>query len=213
MIVETTTGTWIVPPHRAVWIESGFEHAIRTTGPVRMRSLYFRRDLAPRLPESCCVIGVTPLLRELILESLRLGMLSDAVAEHERLAAVLLDQLTHTRQVALQLRLPSDVRARRVAAKAQCDLATTKSLPALVRDCGASMRTIERLFVRETGMTLGRWMQQARALHALERLAAGDSVTSAGLAVGYDSTSAFIAMFKRVLGTTPGSYFSDFIKP
>ena len=42
----------------------------------------------------------------------------------------------------------------------------------------------------------------------LERLAAGDSVTAAGHAIGYDSTSAFIAMFKRLLGTTPGNYFA-----
>ena len=57
-------------------------------------------------------------------------------------------------------------------------------------------------------MTFGRWLQQVKAHQALERLAAGDSVTGAGLAVGYDSTSAFIAMFRRVLGTTPGSYFA-----
>ena len=57
-------------------------------------------------------------------------------------------------------------------------------------------------------MTFGRWQQQCRVLHALRRLAAGDSVTAAALAVGYDSTSAFIAMFKRVVGETPGAYFA-----
>ena len=56
-------------------------------------------------------------------------------------------------------------------------------------------------------MTFGRWRQQVRLLHALRRLAEGASVTTAALDVGYDSTSAFIAMFKRNLGTTPGGYF------
>ena len=52
-----------------------------------------------------------------------------------------------------------------------------------------------------------RWRQQARLLHALERLAAGDSVTTTALEVGFNGTSAFIAMFRRALGRTPGSYF------
>jgi len=82
------------------------------------------------------------------------------------------------------------------------------SIRDLVQGSRAGVRTIERLFLKETGMTLGRWLTHAKALHALERLAAGDSVTMAGVAVGYDDTSAFIAMFKRVLGTTPGRYFA-----
>ena len=95
-----------------------------------------------------------------------------------------------------------------LAERVQSDLSSIRPLTDLVLGSGASVRTIERLFVRQTGMTFGRWLQRVRALHALERLAAGDSVVQAGLAVGYDSTSAFIAMFKRVLGRTPGSYFA-----
>ncbi|WP_419191389.1 helix-turn-helix domain-containing protein [Saltatorellus ferox] len=152
---------------------------------------------------------MTPLLRELILETLRVGMLADDIPEHARLAAVLADQITHTREAPLRIKLPTDARARAVAKSAQVDLSLAVPLSELVRGSGASLRTIERLFVQETGMTFGRWLQRVKALHALERLAAGDSVTAAGLAVGYDSTSAFIAMFKRVLGTTPGHYFTD----
>ncbi len=208
MTVDTRIGQWVVPPHRAVWIPAGVEHAVRMTGQVRMRTLYFRPDISGCLPESCCVITVTPLLRELILETMRLHMLDESVPEHARLAAVLTDQIVRTREAALQIKLPSDSRARRVAQNAQADLSRSQPISELVENCGASVRTIERLFLRETGMTFGRWLQRVKALHALERLAAGDSVTCAGLSVGYDSTSAFIAMFKRVLGTTPGGYFA-----
>jgi len=40
----------------------------------------------------------------------------------------------------------------------------------------------------------------------MELLAAGHSVTSVALQVGYDGTSAFIAMFRRATGRTPGRY-------
>lgn len=207
MTVETAEGTWVVPPHRAVWVPAGLMHAVRMTGAVRMRTLYLRPGPEDGLARSGCVIYVTPLLRELILETMRLGMLRDDVPEHARLHAVLADQLRQTREASLRIRYPSDPRARRVAESAREDLSEARSLSELAEGCGASVRTIERLFVLETGMTFGRWLQRAKALHALERLAAGDSVTEAALATGYDSTSAFIAMFKRVLGTTPGAYF------
>lgn len=207
MTVDTPVGSWVVPPHRAVWIPAGCEHSIRMTGVVRMRTVYLRTGQVQGVPAACCVVHVSPLLRELILETLRLGMLADDVPEHIRLAGVLVDQIAHTPEAPLRIRRPVDARARVVAERAQADLSVTVSLAHLARAGGASVRTVERLFVLETGMTFGRWLQHAKALHALERLAAGESVTAAGLAVGYDSTSAFIAMFKRVLGTTPGHYF------
>ncbi len=205
--VETPAGTWVVPSHRAVWIPAKFEHSLKTTGNVWMRTLYFRPDLARHPSTPCCVVDVAPLLRELILESARLGMLLDNVPEHARLAAVLFDQIVHRNETELKIIFPSDARARRVVEKVRENLSTVQPISLLARGCGASPRTIERLFRQETGLTFGRWVQLVKTLHALERIAAGDSVAAAGLAVGYDNTSAFIAMFRRVLGTTPGKYF------
>ena len=209
MRVDTLSASWVVPPDRAVWIPAGLEHSIQMSGYVRMQTVYLRPDLAEGLRRSCGVIQVTPLLRELVLEVLQKGMLVETVPEHKRLAAVLVDQVLHTREVPAQIKLPADKRAFAVAIKAQSDLTRAMPLDELVRGCGASVRTIERLFLQETGLTFGRWLQRVRALHAVGRLAEGCSVADAGLTVGYDSTSAFIAMFKRVLGKTPGSYARD----
>ncbi|HVS17588.1 MAG TPA: helix-turn-helix transcriptional regulator [Planctomycetota bacterium] len=204
--IETSTGNWIVPHGHAVWIPGGFEHGARTTGQVRMRSLYVRPSEAGRLPARCRVLHVSPLLRELILEAVRIGLVDACVPEHAHLAVVLIDRIARAPEAPLRIDLPTDRRARRVADEARRDLASMRPLSELARGSGASARTLERLFVRETGRTFGRWMQHLRALHALERLAGGDSVTEAGLAVGYESTSAFISAFKRVLGATPGRF-------
>jgi AraC-like DNA-binding protein len=209
MTVATPTGSWVVPPQRAAWIPAGFEHEVAMTGRVRMRTLYLRPDLARELPGECCVVGVAPLLRELILEVMEAGMLRESVPREARLAAVLADQVTRTQEAPLQLMLPRDARALRVVEHLRADLSRAVTIAEAARGSGASVRTLERIFMSETGFTFGRWLQRARALHGLERLAAGDSVTQAGLAVGYGSTSAFIAMFRRVLGRTPGSYFAS----
>ncbi|MEO7094480.1 MAG: AraC family transcriptional regulator, partial [Polyangiales bacterium] len=83
------------------------------------------------------------------------------------------------------------------------------AMRALTRRAGASRRTLERLFAEEVDMSFGRWRQRLRLLHALRSLAAGESVTASALEVGYASTSAFIAMFRRELGTTPSRYFDS----
>jgi len=72
---------------------------------------------------------------------------------------------------------------------------------------GISERTLSRRFVLETGFTYTAWRQRARLMRALELLAEGEAVTTVALDLGYDSVSAFIALFKRTLGVTPSAYF------
>ncbi|MEO1277770.1 MAG: AraC family transcriptional regulator, partial [Planctomycetota bacterium] len=64
-----------------------------------------------------------------------------------------------------------------------------------------------RLFSEQTGMAFGRWRTRARLIAALQRLAQGEPVGLVASHVGYERVSAFIAMFKRELGQTPGRYF------
>lgn len=77
----------------------------------------------------------------------------------------------------------------------------------ICKTAGLSKRTLERLFQQEVGMTFGRWRQQLRLMHALRLLAEGAKVTYAALESGYSTPSAFIAMFRKALGTTPKEYF------
>ncbi len=77
-------------------------------------------------------------------------------------------------------------------------------LDRLSHRCGASRRTIERLFRSETGMSFGLWRQKVRMLDSVRLLSEGKSVTDAALDTGYASVSAFIAAFKVTFGCTPG---------
>lgn len=209
MTVNTEDGAWVIPAHRAAWVPAGTLHEVRTTGRVRMRTVYIRPDLTLELPPTCCVLSVSALLRELILETIRIGMLRDDVPEQQRLARVLVDRIRVTPQVPLEITWPTDGRARRIADTVKENLRSCAPLASLARGSGASVRTLERLFLAQTGTTFGRWRQQARLVQALRHLAAGDSVTMTARSVGFGSTSAFIAMFKRCLGKTPGSYFQS----
>ena len=207
MTVQTEEGTWVVPSQRGVWIPAGVSHSITMSGWVSMRTLYIVPHLVGSLPRRCCVVAVPPLLRHLILHTIAQSPLRRDVPEHRRLVGFLLDQLRAVPAVPLELPMPRDARALRLALRLREDPGETAPLNTLARRSGASRRTLERLFQSETGMSLGRWRQQARLLHAMRLLASGQSVTSAALEVGYESVSAFIAAFSSVLGTTPGRYY------
>jgi AraC-like DNA-binding protein len=127
--------------------------------------------------------------------------------EHQRLVGVLVDQLRTLRQAPLQLPLPTDPRARTLADLLAADPAGRRDLTAAAAQAGASRRTLERLFRAETGLSIGRWRQRQRLIHALQLLAQGRSVTHVAHAVGYATPSAFTVMFHAELGTTPSRYF------
>ena len=190
----------LVPTDRAVWIPAGTPHTLVMRAPISMRSLFIARP-ALRAAPALRTIAVTPLLRELIVHITKLGALDRAVPAQARLAGVLLDQLALADEVALELPSPKDPRARRFA-----DLVTAApgdGTSALARQAGASLRTLERCFLAETGLSLGEWRRRVRLFHALHQLQGGASVTEVALDVGYQSVSAFSQAFARQFGKSP----------
>ncbi len=210
MRVTTENGVWVVPPQRAVWIPPGISHHVQAQGtPLSIRSLYIREDALDGLPDICCVVTVSPLLRELIVEAMHLADDPPADSPDARLIRVLLDRIEGLPVAPLHLPMVNDPRARKITDALLADPADTRTLQDWAVDLGASERTLARLFTRETGITFGQWRQQAKLLAALARLARGESVTAVAFDLGYASQSAFIAMFRRALGRTPGRYFSE----
>ncbi len=207
MTVRTSVGSWVVPTHRAVWIPAGILHTITMSGGVAMRTLYFRARWARDLPRECCVVNVSPLLKELILHACALGTLKKTIPLQGHLIDVIVDQLAAIQMVPLQLPNPSDPRALRVAAVLLADPSDNRPLTLLCKVAGASKRTVERLFQEDVGMSFGKWRQQLRLMQAMRLLAEGAKVTHAALEAGYSTPSAFIFMFRKSLGTTPARFF------
>lgn len=209
MTVETDEGLWVVPPERAVWVPAFEGHSIRMTGAVALRSLYLEPSLCPISENQCSVVQVSAILRAAILRAIDFDLPYPENGSEARLVAVILDEIRTAPTAALHLPKPGDPRARRVAAEFLNNLSDRRPISAWARYAGASVRTLERLFRDEVGVTFGTWQRQARLLRALEVMAAGQSVTSAALEVGFETPSAFIAMFRRAMGTTPAKYFRD----
>lgn len=205
--VSTAQDEWMVPPHRAVWVPAGIHHRVQMKGRVRLRTLYFRTDVSRGLPRDCRVVNVSPLLRELILHLARRAAKDPDLQPDGAAITLLVEQLRTIEAVPLQLPLPRDPRALSAARLLRAAAGARPSLASVGRAAGASARTLQRLFTAETGLTFEKWRQRASLIRALELLSEGRKVTAVASDVGYDSPSAFIAMFRRELGATPRVYF------
>jgi AraC-like DNA-binding protein/mannose-6-phosphate isomerase-like protein (cupin superfamily) len=207
MTVTAARGTWVVPPNRALWIPAETEHAIRMSGPVAMRAIYVDRVIAGAVAEDCKVILVSPLLRALMLELVAAPLDYDENGRMGHVAALFLDEIRVLDAQPLHIPMPHDKRLRRLCEALLRDPARRETLEEWSDITGASSRTLARLFERETGMRFVDWRRQVRLAEGLVRLAQGGDVAAAARAGGYESASAFTAMFRQTLGTTPRDYF------
>lgn len=209
MEVMVARRLWLVPPQFAIWVPAHTMHRIRISAPVSMRTLYLRTSLASRQHESCAVLFVSPLLRELILEAVRLGSLHSGDGEHRPLRQLLLERIRTASLVHTTIALPSDPRALSVAVAAMAANGRELSFRELCAAANASVRTVQRAFQRDVGLSFENWRRQARLIKAIELLASGQSVKEAGYAVGYRGTSAFVQMFRESIGTSPARWLRE----
>lgn len=207
MTVSADKGLWVVPPRWAIWAPAGIAHAIRFDGAAEFATLYFRPDGREALPASSTAVTVSPLLRALILRACEERMLDERNPVHAATALLIVDALRAEPARALSLPMPASEDLKRVAA--YCDANTGGTGASIARRYGMSVRTLERRFVDETGMTFGQWRRHARFLRSLRLLGDGQAVKSVAREAGYRSESAFVAAFSATFGTTPGRYFAD----
>lgn len=205
MAVRTQRASYVVPPQRALWLPTGEAHEVSCRGPVSLRTLYVRPDLALST-DSCRVFEVGTLLRALILEIGSFGTGYDLDGREGRIVALLLEEIRRMPDTQHRVSMPTDPRLLRVCHPILEDPSDPRDIDDWAEVAGMARRTFTRAFNRETGMGFAVWRQQARLMDALALLSAGHSITQVAFRVGYDSPSSFSAMFRRTFGLSPSAY-------
>jgi AraC-like DNA-binding protein/mannose-6-phosphate isomerase-like protein (cupin superfamily) len=205
MSVSTDETSFVVPPQRAVWIPAGRTHEVSCRDSVSLRTLYLDATLG-REPDRCRVFEVSYLLKALILEVVSFDPLYDVNGREGRIVSLLLDEIDRMPNAPYQVGMPADPRLIRVCRAMLDNPSDCRDLDDWARIAGMGRRTFTRSFKKETGMGVAVWRQQARLMHALSLLSAGQSITQVAFAVGYDSPSAFTAMFHRTFGVPPSQF-------
>lgn len=204
--IRSKGGVFVAPPQMAILIPPKLEHVVENSPGTQMRSLYIATEALPDTGHSCEVLAVSDLLREAIRHFSLFPVEYDETGPQGRLAQVMLDLVAAAPREALSLPWPEASGLRDICTTIMAAPDQALQLGEWGKTLGMSVRTLERQFLRETGMNLRSWRLRARLLEALPMLERGDAVTDVALACGYESTSAFIASFREFFGTTPGSF-------
>ncbi|MET8979565.1 helix-turn-helix transcriptional regulator [Streptomyces sp. NPDC004539] len=204
LAVTTDAGTWFAPGTRALWIPAGTVHAHRAYGTLDLHLVGLPAHDNPLGLTTPTALAVGPLLRELIRACAEEP--DDGGPERARLLAVLRDRLRTSPHHPHLLPTPTDPRLAAVCDLVHADPADPRTLARLATATGTGERTLSRLFRTDLGMTFPQWRTQSRLYHALRMLADGEPVTAVAHACGWASASAFVDVFRRAFGTTPGQH-------
>ena len=204
LTASTTASEWRAPPQTMVWIPPNTQHGLAVAHPCKIFCIH----LSPHGHEAlddCSVSPVSPLVVELVGYLARADRALD-LARQDCLRDVIREELQCADTRSCRMQLPLDRRAARVARAILAEPSNPRTLQEWACEVGACERTLSRVFERQTGLTFKKWQQRIRLLRAVELLRQGMPVTEVALNVGYESVSAFIAIFRKEYGVTPGAY-------
>ena len=206
MYVGTRDRVLLLNPAMAVWIPPDVEHWLRYVSSNKIIYVDVNRAEAERLGTEPRIVQMTPLLQALM------GVVPDSQSSglakpHEAaLYELLFHEIVAARDIPLSVAMPRDKRISGLAQAALDDPGSIASVDEWLVGASASRKTIERLFITETGMPPSRWLRQIRILHAVSQLAAGKKISSVALDLGYQSPSAFTYMFRSAIGLSPRAF-------
>ena len=206
MRVVTDEGSWISPPGQACWIPSEANHLVTFTQSSEFRTISIRSDLLSDLPKRCCVMKLSPLLKELILSAIKIGWEYELESHEARVMQLLIEKIALEKEIPLCLPEGRDPRLKKVTSAMFENIRIDFSIDHWSKMAGASPRTLVRLFNEETGMTFSAWRQQLCLKRAIEMLLEGQSVTNTAFTLGYSSAGNFTSMFTQAMSQSPTAY-------
>ena len=212
MTVTTSVASFVLPPQRALWVPAGMVHEALCRGVVACRTLYIDQTKVDGLPPTCRVVEVSDLLRELIVEATHVPVEYDEAGRDGRLMSLLLDEIKRAETAPLHVPMPQHPRLLRVCQSILQDPSHDDDLDAWARAAGMGRRTFTRAFRKDTGMSFAEWRQNVRLMEAVSLLSIGEPVTRVAFDVGYNSPSAFTAMFRRTFGVAPSHYLQEYAR-
>lgn len=203
MMVTAESGSWIIPPHRALWIPPAVPHEVECRDKVSLRTVYIEPSICRGMGTACRALDVSNLLSELLVEAGAIELEYDQAGRDGRVMQLLLDEIGRMDELPLHVPMPRSPPLARICRRIVLEPGLDLGLDDGAALAAMARRTFTRRFREETGMTFAQWRQQVRLREAMVRLGEGEPVTTVALAVGYETPSAFTAVFRRALNLLP----------
>jgi len=194
---------YLSPPHYAIWLPPDTMHGAHNQHDLRYVTVYVERALCADLPDKPSTVSISPLLKAILADFAARDITIPETAEDLRLAQVLIDQIRLAPRCESYLPLSDDPLLGPVLSALQANPGDRHSLAEWARRMGTTERTLSRRCQEDLGLSFNEWRQRLKLVAALSMIEAGEPVHRIAAQLGYSNASAFIAMFRRLTGTSP----------
>ncbi|SFN33972.1 transcriptional regulator, AraC family [Chryseobacterium oleae] len=203
---------YLLPQNHAAWIPPGSVHKTNTHSE-KIKLMIMFADVDPDISfhQEIHVFSVPPVLKEMIKYAERWSKIMSKDPDEMLFLKALFNELPRfvEHSLKLHIRLPEDKRLSEPIGYLHNHYQEDIRIEDLSEISLLSLRTLERIFKKETGMTLSKYQQILRIIKSLELLSSGDlTISETAYQVGYKSVQAFTRSFRSVMQSRP----TDFIK-
>lgn len=192
----------------ALWIPVGARHSLSVRANSVVLPMFFGTHENATTLRGVTVVPVERDLRTLFLAYIQLE--NTIIQPPVNIARQILALLERRPALSANLAMPRTPAAAAVAEVLLFNPGDDRTVDELAADVHTSVRTLERAFKAETGMTLRRWRLSNRMEVAAALLREGSGVDAVAHRVGYLSASAFRRAFTAHVGLAPGRYVARY---
>ena len=200
---------WVVNPLQGLWLPGNVEHQVTFQKDVSYYSVFIDPSVMEGLPLKSFSFDIPMFLKQLVFKIISFGTEGNLTASQNRIIGVFLDELALIQPSATFLPTTNHERLQKVVDLLMNDVASKNTIDYYAEISFMSTRTLSRLFIKELGMNFSDWRTRLKLLEAIKRLGEKQSIKEIAFNLGYETTSAFIYMFKKHLGKTPSNYILE----
>ncbi|MEM9631483.1 MAG: helix-turn-helix transcriptional regulator [Pseudomonadota bacterium] len=202
----TESRSFVVPAGHMIWIPKNLVHSADARRDVHFVSVYVNEKELNNLPTLCQIAEAPEFLKSIFERLIVHQIRGEKGPIYDALVLLLFHEICSVQTVDLSIRMPKDNRLRRVCEEILRSPSATVCKDSLANVGNISVRTMTRLFKSELNMTFTEWLHQVLVLTAAHKLRGGANIAYVATELGYESPSAFAAMFRRQIGQTPSEF-------
>ena len=206
VIIETDEAQWPITPGSVGWLPKKNHHKASVLASAQGVILHITDYHDVSFPQEAGIYSMNDFLSSLVKRSTCLDGAHYSSDYLTHFIALLGYELKTLKELPLGLPLPSDRRARNIADELLKAPANNLSQEQLAKQWGLSVRTLSRIFIKQTGLTFSQWRQQAKVIVSLKWLLQGLAISEVAERSGYSNVSAYIKVFSQRFGKTPRKF-------
>lgn len=208
--LHTPTNRFLLPSNHAAWIPSNWQHKTTASSEyVSLWTLYYKVDVADSFYKELHLFSTPPVLQEMLLYTKKWSLNRPYdQAEQAFLRAILLELPAFKKSGApLQLPYPQDSELLPIVTYITQELSTLQYVKDLETIYPFSLRTLERKFKADLGMSIAQYIQLAKIIKSVELLSQGQyTIKEVARLMGYASSESFSNQFTKLMGQRPSTF-------